>query len=137
MHFKAIFLEKNNENKRKRQKENNLKGLPAAWSRGCRSPSCCCNPHCPPYWEGGKRSVKAHKLQAQWSYLVSHRALALEDMKACGRLELTWILPLDVLPSHKICLTLSNSRIPRLVSVIIQFFSSGASETRNLETDND
>lgn len=81
MHLKAIFLEKNNENKRKRQKGNNLKGLPAAWSRGCCRPSCCCNPHCTPCWERGKRSVKAHKLQAQWSYLVSHRALALRTWR--------------------------------------------------------
>lgn len=137
MHFNAIFLgkkmkDKNNENKRKRRKGNNLKGLPAAWSRGwcspsccspscccnpsCCCPSCCCNPHYQPCWGRGEAlSQDPTSPQAASTVVLpgEPQVTGTEDMEACGRLELTWILRLNVLPSRTICLTLDNSRTPR------------------------
>lgn len=69
-----------------------------------------------PLWRGEELPAQAQlarRLQVHRSSLLSRRAAGTEDMEVCGSLELTWSLPLDSMPSHKISLTLDNSKMPK------------------------
>lgn len=48
-------------------------------------------------------------------------AAGTESREVCSGLELAWILPLDVLLTHKIILTLGNSRLSETVLVMVQY----------------